>query len=228
MDPDNLSLQRELEDLKHRHALEIQSEQRDANESLERLKHALSMERDSSAQDARARELHFLEAGQSIRSLNVFMWQVPGIAIAVTGGLWYGASTIVSDIAKTMVLLFAFAIDLLLIVIIFRVRYLIQQQLDRQTAFQADKIPTNKWRYLVVIIWTLLLVAAASISITGALNPDDIAQRQNNSSVKSESPYCISPCQFPKQESSVNSAPSTTKQNSLRSTPKPVKNFSKH
>lgn len=117
-------------------------------------------------------ELSFLEAGQHLRSLNQQLWQVPGMAIAVTGGIWYGAASISNDLAKILVLLFALSVDILTIVVLLRLRNVIQTQIDLQNKFSS--ISTGKGR-VVVRCWSTLLAIAALLSLIATFNTEKIS-----------------------------------------------------
>ncbi|MGJ7505666.1 hypothetical protein ACSFBF_35330 [Variovorax sp. ZT5P49] len=98
---------------------------------LEIRKHELTLAREDASRSARLAEVIYLEAGQHMRSLNALFWQIPGLAIAVTGGLWFGASTLMEPGARRWVLLFTALADLLLIIVLFRMRFLFQLSLGK-------------------------------------------------------------------------------------------------
>ena len=77
----------------------------------------------------RKEELQFLEAGQHLRSLNQFLWQAPGMAIAITGGIWYGITMFSAPAAKIAALLFVAMFNFATILVICRLRSLIAIQL---------------------------------------------------------------------------------------------------
>jgi len=149
---------------------------------LEVRKHELTLAREDASRSARLAEVIYLEAGQHMRSLNALFWQIPGLAIAVTGGLWFGASTLMDPAARRLVLSFTALADFLLIFVLFRMRYLFQLSLGFQLAYEAgernakvDAAPkSERFRYLVVSLWALLLLGAVAVSVVGACNPDQI------------------------------------------------------
>jgi hypothetical protein len=149
---------------------------------LEVRKHELTLAREDASRSARLAEVIYLEAGQHMRSLNALFWQIPGLAIAVTGGLWFGASTLMDPAARRLVLSFTALADFLLIFVLFRMRYLFQLSLGFQLAYEAgerkakgDAAPkSGRFRYLVVSLWALLLLGAVAVSVVGACNPDQI------------------------------------------------------
>lgn len=165
------SLSKGLEDHKSKLATE-----------LELRKHELTLAREDTARNARLAEVIYLEAGQHMRSLNALFWQIPGLAIAVTGGLWFGASTLMEPGARRLVLSFTALADFLLIFVLFRMRYLFQLSLGFQLAYEANERNTRvgagpksgRFRYLVVSLWALLLLGATVVSVVGALNPEQV------------------------------------------------------
>ena len=62
---------------------------------------------------------------EQMRSLNQIMWQVPIIAMTLTGGLWYGVATLgaVQAGVRMALLLFGAAANIALILVIQRVRF---------------------------------------------------------------------------------------------------------
>lgn len=71
---------------------------------------------------------------ETFRALNALMWQVPLIAMTLTGGLWFGVSSISKDSGLTFLrpglLLLAGVGDVLLIVILERLRHIIAEYLS--------------------------------------------------------------------------------------------------
>ncbi|MEA9983533.1 hypothetical protein QN374_16965, partial [Herbaspirillum sp. RTI4] len=59
---------------------------------LEKIKYNYSSKLEEKKIHARQEEIGYLEAGLHLRSLNGFLWRVPGMTIAITGGLWYGVT----------------------------------------------------------------------------------------------------------------------------------------
>lgn len=76
-------------------------------------------------------EITYLEAGQHMRSLNQYMWQVPSLVIAINGGLWYGA-TLMNHTAIFFIMLLVCVFDLLAIITLFRLRGLIGSKIEVQ------------------------------------------------------------------------------------------------
>ena len=61
---------------------------------------------------------------QQFRSLNQIMWQIPVLAMTLTGGLWFGVSTIDNNaMLVTILLLTAVVVNLLLCGVLVRFRH---------------------------------------------------------------------------------------------------------
>lgn len=171
-----------LEELKSALSKNLEDHKSKLAADLEIRKHELTLSREDTSRSARLAEVIYLEAGQHMRSLNALFWQIPGLAIAVTGGLWFGASTMTDPGTRQWVLWFTALADLLLIIVLFRMRYLFQLSLDFQLAYEAsernarvDSAPKRKgFRYLVVSLWAILLLGASVVSLVGACNPDQV------------------------------------------------------
>jgi hypothetical protein len=118
------------------------------------------------------KELIFLEAGQHMRALNQLMWQAPTMAIAVTGGLWYGAATIDADAARSWVFTFASLVDLLTIATLVRLRQLIGNEIRTQQVLAGPSPASSLPRHFVIACWATALIAAAAIGLVGAVKAD--------------------------------------------------------
>lgn len=136
-----------------------------------------ALEQEARKWEYRKLELQYLEAGQHLRSLNQLMWQVPGMAIAITGGLWYGATTIDAEIPRSWVLGFAAVVDVLTIFIIWRLRSLIEIQIGHQRSFEGAENNKDRWKRVVITCWTLALAAAAVVSGAGAVHPSALTKK---------------------------------------------------
>lgn len=145
--------------------------------SIEQLKqkHALVLE--AKKWEYRKKELQFLEAGQHQRALNQLMWQVPGMAIAITGGLWYGATTIDTESPRAWVFGFTAVVDVLTVVILWRLRSLIDVHIEHQHSFAPTAVAGSKWpRRTVITCWTVALLSAAVVSGGGVLHPEAVSK----------------------------------------------------
>jgi len=92
---------------------------------------------------------------ESFRGLNQLMWQVPVIAMTLTGGLWYGVATLNEMKAgiKTLLLLLAALGDLAFIVVLVRVRAVMAAYLEKikdfnPGSFPAAAVPGSVWSFL--------------------------------------------------------------------------------
>lgn len=146
--------------------------------SIEIMKHRLASDLEERKWQFKTLELKYLEAGQHLRSLNQLMWQVPSMVIAITGGLWYGATTVDEFQARTVVLSFAAVFSLLTIVIIWRLRGLIQMHIERQGQFSPDNAHVPRGKYVVIGCWTTALLGSAIVSTLGACNPSHLSKKR--------------------------------------------------
>ncbi|WP_175718800.1 hypothetical protein [Burkholderia anthina] len=165
------------EEIRHRHALEI-----------EERKWAYRKE-----------ELRYLEAGQHLRSLNQLMWQVPSLAIAITGGLWYGATVVGDDTARRFLFIFSGTVDVLTIVTLWRLRSIIGKHLAYQIQF-AGVSDQDRFRRVVISCWSVALLAAAVGGGMGAWSPSlfnkkapDVSPAASGTGVCLQSAIAIAP-----------------------------------
>jgi len=140
---------------------------------IELLKHKHSIELENTKWQFKKEELSYVEAGQHLRSLNQQLWQVPSMVIAITGGIWYAAASIAAEDPKKLALFFAAIVNILTIPIIIRLRILITKYIKLQLNFLGKK--DGKGSHIVITCWTLLLLLAAILSATAALNTDKIS-----------------------------------------------------
>lgn len=109
---------------------------------------------------------------QQFRALNQTMWQVPLTAMTITGGLWYATFNLagVHDL-KIPLLALASVLDIGLVWVLYRVRYVMGQYLDAMKAFHPAAFvdaPGTNWfngRFTVAFVFmsTLLLAAFAPL-----------------------------------------------------------------
>ena len=124
--------------------------------------------------DEQARALQLAAYNQNwetFRSLNALMWQIPLIAMTLTGGLWFGVSTVKSMPYFAGGLLFlAGCGNIGLLLILRRLRYIMAQYLDWSKATYAAghvSAPGESWltaNETVRRIFQILLGLAALIS----------------------------------------------------------------
>jgi hypothetical protein len=118
---------------------------------------------------------------EQMRSLNQIMWQVPMIAVTLTGGLWYAVVTIndASQIAQIALLGFASLANVGLTLMINRVRDVIGLHLAKMKAFHqrgfvdastvSHSSPFLKDRGVCLTFSALMLIAAAMSFLGGVL-----------------------------------------------------------
>lgn len=110
---------------------------------------------------------------EQFRSLNQIMWQVPVIAMTLTGGLWFGAAT-VGDMPgfQYLLLILAALANFGLVIVLVRVRYVMGEYLKAIKEFHPSAFVAaeGKWFHAsgaVAITFRVLLLLSASISLVG-------------------------------------------------------------
>lgn len=107
---------------------------------------------------------------QDFRSLNGFLWQSPLIIMSLTGGLWFAvASFALSETARTMLLIFAGAADMLMIGALIRLRYVMQSVLADIRAYDGKQAVGGN--YIIVGIFSALLAMTAIGSFAASCHP---------------------------------------------------------
>lgn len=121
---------------------------------------------------------------EQFRSLNQIMWQVPVIAMTLTGGLWFGAASVGSMPGfQYLLLLLAAVSNFGLIFVLTRLRqvmnaYLTAIQQFNPTTFVEAKGEGILGRAPVVTTFRILLLLSAFISIVGMFIVCDSAKRE--------------------------------------------------
>jgi hypothetical protein len=114
----------------------------------EKIKHRNALELEKQKWAYKKEELQYVEAGQHLRSLNQLMWQVPSLAIALTGGLWYGATLVGDETTRRLLLGFSAGVDLLTIITLLRLRSVIGVHINFQKQFAgATSQDQDRFRY---------------------------------------------------------------------------------
>lgn len=114
---------------------------------------------------------------QQYRAMNQIMWQVPLLAITITGGLWYAALNVtgVQDFKRPLFLL-AFVLDVALIAVLWRVRHVMSaymvhiERFHPKSFVKASGRGLFNWPYTVVSAFSLALAIAAIGSLIGFFN----------------------------------------------------------
>ena len=103
------------------------------------------------------------------RSLNGFLWQIPVIVSTLTGGLWFGVDKVAKDsIVRPSLWLLAFAVNLVFIVVLWRLRAgPMESLLNRIHAYQ--DVPRSGGKYTMITMFSLLLLISAVISLVALL-----------------------------------------------------------
>lgn len=114
---------------------------------------------------------------ENLRSLNQIMWQVPMIAMTLTGGVWYAVATLpaMTTNIKYGLLVFVMAADIFLIFVLQRVRSVMAAYLSKIEEFHrpgfADTKSTQATGWLkergVANTFCALLFIAAVMSFVG-------------------------------------------------------------
>lgn len=104
------------------------------------------------------------------RSLNGFLWQTPLIVMTLTGGLWFAvASFHLTDAARSGLLVFAAIANIVMIVALYRLRYVMQRIQDEIRVH--DGRPVIGPNYTIVTSFALLLLLAAVGSVVASCAP---------------------------------------------------------
>lgn len=102
---------------------------------------------------------------EQFRAMNQIMWQVPLLAMTITGGLWYAALTVpeAQEMRRPLMLLSA-VFDFALVAVLWRVRYVMGQYLKALKAFNPpayveapgggifDRPHTVIWAFTIALI----------------------------------------------------------------------------
>lgn len=114
---------------------------------------------------------------QQFRAMNQIMWQVPLLAITITGGLWYAAlnGTGTQEFKHPLLGLSA-VLDLALIFVLIRIRYVMGAYLTKIKVFNPSayvEAPGTAWfnrSYVVVTAFSIALLLAGLGSAAGFIN----------------------------------------------------------
>lgn len=116
---------------------------------------------------------------QQFRSLNQIMWQIPVLAMTLTGGLWFGVSNLQDNpLLVTVLLLTAMVGNLTLVAILYRFRHVMGcyidwlRQIDTESFVEASKPDPNHTSFekfcntdkIVRSLFSFLLYWAAGLS----------------------------------------------------------------
>lgn len=122
---------------------------------------------------------------EQFRSMNQIMWQVPVLAMTLTGGLWFGAGQL-KDYTAIRFLLFVLAgcSDIAFFVVLKRIRFVMGAYLKKIEEFHPTSFVTADGTGLcksktVINTFGILLLGAAVVSFVGAFfvvktSPEDV------------------------------------------------------
>jgi len=122
----------------------------------------------------------YLQHSEGFRHLNSQMWQVPIIAMTLTGGLWFGVfSSNIDDHVAAGLLAFTGICDILFIVVLFRVRFIMSLIIEKlhhfnpEYAIEPQKSDKGnallKLDKLVISVFSIMLGLAAVFSFITAV-----------------------------------------------------------
>lgn len=120
----------------------------------------------------------FEQNSEHLRSMNQLMWQVPLIAMTLTGGAWYGIAQLGPSHAASSLLILVGCANVGLAVVMLRVRFVFERLLKvTQNFYPPGSAATNDspwpwhWEYVVVTVFVFLLLLAAATSFMAARDP---------------------------------------------------------
>lgn len=130
----------------------------------------------------------FEQNSEHLRSLNGLMWQVPLIAMTLTGGLWYGIAQLQpQSIVVLGLLILAITTDFLLIIVMQRMRFIFSKILDKTREFHPTGSANTNHKILknslVCWIFCFLLLIAALLSVYGACNYKSLTKKDEVSKI---------------------------------------------
>lgn len=130
---------------------------------------------DDASDDARVpdAETVYRELCGDFRALNVILWQTPVLFMTLTGGLWFAVASLdLTTAARTGLLCLAGLADLIMIVALYRLRYVMQRIQDQiRNRDGRSAIGPN---YVIVTCFAALLLAASLGSLWAANAPQAV------------------------------------------------------
>lgn len=114
----------------------------------------------------------FNQTHEGFRSLNQQMWQIPLIAMTLTGGLWFGVSTVEDfPLFQLALLLLAVAGNIALFIVLLRLRFVMEQHLKWLKANHPEAFISatgEEWYnkpFVVRTAFQAMLLLAATLSL---------------------------------------------------------------
>jgi hypothetical protein len=125
-----------------------------------------------------ADELNGIEANvayeqlcNDFRALNSILWQAPVFFTTLTGGLWFAAAGMhIPPDAQTWILRFAAAANVLMIIALWRLRFVMDSHFERIRQYDGRPSPGRK--YIIVRCFSALLALAAIGSLVASFHPN--------------------------------------------------------
>jgi hypothetical protein len=118
----------------------------------------------------------FEQNSEHIRSLNQIMWKVPLLAMTLTGGLWFAVATTptLTRPAQIGFMLLAAIANIALVLVLARIRFVMQGYIERVELFYEEGRPRTDHRLLrknlVVIVFAVVLTTSAYGSLYAIWN----------------------------------------------------------
>lgn len=122
--------------------------------------------------------VHFEQSCETLRSLNQTMWQIPFLAMTLTGGLWYAVLNmkVEQEFEAAVALFFGFLANTLLVLVIHRVRDVMQVYIDTVNSFASGLGRSGEVggkNRLVCELFSWMMGVAGVISLVFALLKTD-------------------------------------------------------
>ena len=115
------------------------------------------------------RKTIFQQDCEDFRSLNTILWQIPVIVSTLTGGLWFGVTKIGNDtFIKASLFFLAGVVNIAFVIVLWRLRNGVMQPI-LEAIHNYQGRPTPRQRYIVIIVFTVILLISAMISFTGLI-----------------------------------------------------------
>ena len=126
----------------------------------------------------------YVQNCEDFRSLNNIMWRVPILVMSLTGGLLVAVATFeLSDPARQGILVFAGLINLAFIVVLYRLRYVMDRILKQIHAYQGTKYQKG---FRVVLTLSAILLISMLGSFYSAWEVSDMFRTSVDASLECE------------------------------------------
>lgn len=142
--------------------------------------HKNALELEEKKWSYRRTEIQYLEAGQHLRSLNQLMWQIPSMAIAIVGGLWYGTTLVEHTKVRGSLFTFAIIVAVATIFMIIRIRAIIGDRIREQQTFTQEPVK-EEGCIKVIHCWIAILLGSSILSLLAIYN-DSLLSKKTDAS----------------------------------------------